>query len=102
MRLKGVVFFFVLFAGSLVSQAAEGAEKKMIAGLVQPLAYDENERLVGVAIETPDGPYAVVTDRKGKELHRHLDKWVEAIGLIVEDKDGNRAIKVKRYWIINN
>ncbi len=91
----------VLFTACLVSQATQGAEKKTIAGLVQPLAYGENEKLIGVAIETSDGPYAVVADRKGKELHRHLDKWVEATGLIVEDKDGNRAIKVRRYQILN-
>jgi hypothetical protein len=31
------------------------------------MAYDENERLIGMAIETSDGPYAVVTDRKGRD-----------------------------------
>ena len=101
MRLKGIFFLFVLLTASSVSLSTQGAEKKMVTGLVQPLAYDENEKLIGVAVETSDGPYAVVTDRKGTELHKHVGKWVLAVGLIVENKDGNRAIKVKKYHILN-
>jgi len=70
----------------------------IIAGIVIPVDWDKEQRIVGVAIATADEKeYRVKKTRKGKELFGHLQAYIEATGRLSENKNGDAVLTIKRY-----
>jgi acylphosphatase len=95
--LSGIFSLLISFA---LGQQAFAAEKITITGTVQPVAFDENNKVTAVCIETKDGPYTVINNARGKKLHRRVGKDIKVTGIAGKDKDGNTAIVVKKYEIV--
>jgi hypothetical protein len=72
-------------------------KERTITGIVIEGEWDDNDNVIGVAIETEDDEeYLVEPNEKGKELLAFIDYKVEATGT-VRQRDGDMIINVKRY-----
>ena len=91
----------VLLLLFIVSTPVFPAVAVTIRGQVRALSLDENERLISVAIESPDGPFAVIPDAKGRKLYKLLGKEIKVKGVIGEDKFGRRAIRIRTFELID-
>lgn len=78
-----------------------GSKKEItitISGLVLPVAWDKNDRVTGVVLETKDEKsYIVDQNKKGKELIGLMHQEVEVKGAVRENELGGLLIKVKNY-----
>ncbi|MBN2809957.1 MAG: hypothetical protein JXR80_10740 [Deltaproteobacteria bacterium] len=78
------------------------AEKNLITTTGTVIAlFDDNDKVVGVSIESADGAfYDVSNEGKGKELMALVEKRVEATGFLVEDKDGVEMLTIQSYKVL--
>ncbi len=96
------VAFFILVCAFLTTAAGVSAGSTVtITGTVYGNEWDDQERPTAVVIETADGEeYRVSAEGKGKELLKLDDKNVKATGVVVEDSEGQKTIKVTAYEIV--
>jgi hypothetical protein len=95
--LAGIFAMFILF----VLWAPEfTAGKITITGTVHPKAFDANDNISAVSIETKDGPYTVTKNAIGKRMLKLVGKNISITGIVGEDSMGNTTITVKTYEII--
>lgn len=77
-------------------------KKRTICGTIFPVAWDKNDNVVGIVIDTPDQDgYLIDQNKKGKELLAYIRREVKISGTMTrEDKDGDLIFKVKEYSLI--
>lgn len=72
-----------------------------ISGIVIPVEWDDDDDVIGVAIQTSDEEeYRVDGNKKGRELLDLIEQEVEVSGMIREDEYDNFIIKVNEYSLI--
>lgn len=118
MKGRLLILITMLAAFALFSFTAAGLAQKpkesTIQGVVTPVDWDDEDNVTRVAIlvETEvDGDddeatyvtdeYLVENDAKGRELFAHLDKNVQVVGVVTEDEDGNKFIKVSSFKVLD-
>ena len=76
--------------------------KRTIRGTIFPVAWDKNDNVVGIVIDTPDQDgYLIDQNRKGKELLAYIRREVKISGTMMrEDEGGDLIFKVKEYSLI--
>jgi len=71
-----------------------------ITGIIIPNNWDENGRVVQIAIYTnKEDVYLVEHNRQEKELLNHINKRVAVKGKIGEGNDGNKLMVVNNYSV---
>lgn len=76
-------------------------KERTISGIIIPGEWDENGKVIGIAIETTDEEkYLVYKNNKGKELVEFTQYKVEATGTVRADEHSDSVIKVNRYNLI--
>jgi len=76
-------------------------KERTISGIIIPGEWDENGKVIGLAIETTDEEkYLVYKNNKGKELLEFIQYKVEATGTARADEHGEMTIKVDRYNLL--
>ena len=71
-----------------------------VIGIIIPNNWDENGRVVQVAIYTnTEDVYLVGHNRQEKELLNHLKKRVAVKGKIVEENEGKKLIVVNNFSV---
>lgn len=76
-------------------------KERTISGIIIPGEWDENGKVIGIAIETTDEEkYLVYQNNKGEELFEFIQYKVEATGTVRADEHGDSVIKVDRYNLI--
>ncbi len=98
--LSALVFVLLIMFVISVTAFTAYAEKITIVGTVIAIAFDDNDKVVAVTIDTAEGYYDVSDNSIGKELLELLDKNITATGIVGEDKDGNRIITIETYKIL--
>ena len=72
-------------------------------GVVTPAKWDENDKIVGVSIQTLDEKeYIIELNKIGKELITFIHKRVEAMGSLRKRLDGKQVMKIKSYRMIDD
>jgi len=72
-------------------------------GVVTPAKWDENDKIVGVSIQTLDEKeYIVKPDKIGKELITFIHNRVEATGSVRKRLDGKQVMKITCYRMIDS
>ena len=73
-------------------------KERTISGIIIPGEWDENGKVIGLAIETTDEEkYLVYKNNKGKELLEFIHYKVEATGTVRADEHDDSIIKVNRH-----
>ena len=76
------------------------AHKTDVIGIIIPNNWDENGRVVQIAIYTDtEEVYLVEYNRQEKELLNHIKKRVAVKGKIVEGNEGNKLLIVNNYSV---
>jgi hypothetical protein len=72
--------------------------KKAVEGLVLPNKWDENGKIIGIAIHTDkEEIYLVARNRMESELLSYLNLKVEIQGKMMERLDGSKIIHVSSF-----
>ena len=72
--------------------------RNAIEGIVIPNKWDENGRIIGIAIHTSkEEIYLVAHNRVENELVNHLNRRVGIQGKIMERLDGSKLIQVNNF-----
>ncbi len=86
--------------GGVIVSKDRGIEDT-ISGIVIPVEWDDDDDVIGVAIQTSDEEeYRVDGNKKGRELLDLIEQEVEVSGMIREDEYDNFIIKVNEYSLI--
>lgn len=92
------VFAILTLLGAVPLFAA--TEEVEITGTVWASAWDANDNVTAVVIETDEGEaIAVSNSGKGVELLKLDEKKVMVTGSIATDEEGNKTIRVTKYII---
>ena len=76
----------------------KAVRKNDIEGLIIPYKWDENGKIIGIAIHTnKEDVYLVAHNRMESELLSHLHSKVGVKGKIKECLDGNKLIHVSSF-----
>ena len=71
-----------------------------VIGIIIPNNWDENGRVIQIAIYTnTEEVYLVEHNRQEKELLNHIKKRVAVKGKIVEGNEGNKLLIVNNYSV---
>ncbi len=82
----------------LLKKEAKKIKKPIVAGIVIPDKWDNDGKVIRVAIHTYDEKsYLVEHNRKGRELLSLIHKKVEAAGKIRERLDGKTIISIQNF-----
>ena len=74
------------------------AREQTITGIIVPAEWDDDDNVIGVAIETEDyEEYFVDQNEKGRELLAFIDYEVEVTGTVTRRRDGDMTINVRSY-----
>ena len=73
-----------------------------IVGYVVPSEWDNDDNVVSISISTDDDDYVVEVNKLGEELFDFLDEDVEVTGIVREDKDGTKRIRVISYEVLED
>ena len=73
-----------------------------IAGYIIASDWDENDNIVEISLQAEIDDYFIVQNRFGKELIEQVDKKVEIRGVVTEDRDGTKWLKVSKYEILSD
>ena len=76
--------------------------EETIVGYIIPSEWDNEDNVISISISTDDDDYLVELNKQGEELFDFLDEDVEATGIIREDKDGTKRIRVTSYEVIED
>jgi hypothetical protein len=81
---------------------SEPPKEETIVGYVVPNEWDNEDNVVAISISTDDDDYVVELNKLGEELFDFLDEDVEVTGLIRDDKDGTKRIRVTSYEVLED
>ncbi|MBU2499392.1 MAG: hypothetical protein KKE57_10860 [Proteobacteria bacterium] len=76
--------------------------EETIVGYVIPKEWDNEDNVISISVSTNDDDYLVELNKLGEELFDFLDEDVEITGIVREDKDGTKRIKVTSYEVIED
>lgn len=76
--------------------------EETIIGYVIPNEWDNEDNVISIRVSTDDDDYLVELNKLGEELFDFLDEDVEITGIVREDKDGTKRIKVISYEVIED
>ena len=74
--------------------------EETIVGYVLPAEWDNEDNVISISISTEDDDYVVELNKLGEELFDFLDEDVEVTGVIREDRDGTKRIRVTNYEVL--
>jgi hypothetical protein len=77
-------------------------KEETIVGYVVPSEWDNEDNVVAIGISTEDDEYVVELNKLGEELFDFLDEDVEVTGLVRDDKDGTKRIRVTSYEVLED
>jgi hypothetical protein len=77
-------------------------KEETVVGYVVPSEWDSDDNVVAISICTDDDDYVVELNKLGEELFDFLDEDVEVIGIVREDKDGTKRIRVTSYEVLED
>lgn len=77
-------------------------KEETIVGYVVPNEWDNEDNVVAISISTEDDEYVVELNKLGEELFDFLDEDVEVTGVIRDDKDGTKRIRVTGYEVLED
>ena len=78
-------------------------KERTIHGIIIPGEWDENGKIIGIAIETTDEEkYVIYQNNRVKELFEfiHHNHKVEVTGTVTANAHGDMTIKINRYNLI--
>ena len=76
-------------------------KERTIHGIIIPGEWDENGKIIGIAIETTDEEkYVIYQNNRVKELFEFIHHKVEATGTVTANAHGDMTIKINRYNLI--
>jgi len=78
------------------------AKEETIVGYVVPSEWDSDDNVVSIAISTEEDDYLVEMNKLGEELFDFLDEDVEVTGLVREDRDGTKRIRITSYEVLED
>ncbi len=81
---------------------SEPPKEETIVGYVVPNEWDNEDNVVAISISTDDDDYVVEVNKLGEELFDFLDEDVEVVGIIRDDKDGTKRIRVTSYEVLED
>ena len=76
--------------------------KKVITGYVTAIDWDMNDTVSAISIEADGEEYIVEDEGLVEELLDFLDEEVEVTGIITEDGDGTKHIRITDYERLEN
>jgi uncharacterized membrane protein YcgQ (UPF0703/DUF1980 family) len=77
-------------------------KEETVFGYVVPSEWDSDDNVVAISITTDDDDYVVELNKLGEELFDFLDEDVEVTGIVREDKDGTKRIRVTSYEVLED
>ena len=80
----------------------EPPKEETIVGFVVPSEWDNDDNVVAITIATDDDDYVVELNKMGEELFDFLDEDVEVTGIVREDKDGTKRVRVTSYEVLED
>jgi len=78
------------------------AKEETIVGYVVPSEWDNDDNVVSIAISTEEDDYLVEMNKLSEELFDFLDEDVEVTGLVREDRDGTKRIRITSYEVLED
>jgi len=84
------------------NKKSEPPKEETIVGYVVPNEWDNEDNVVAISISTDDDDYVVELNKLGEELFDFLDEDVEVTGIIRDDKDGTKRIRVTGYEVLED
>jgi len=81
---------------------SEPPKEETIVGYVVPNEWDNEDNVVSISISTDDDDYVIELNKLGEELFDFLDEDVEVTGIIRDDKDGTKRIRVTSYEVLED
>jgi uncharacterized membrane protein YcgQ (UPF0703/DUF1980 family) len=78
------------------------AKEETIVGYVVPSEWDNEDNVVAISISTEDDDYLVEMNKLGEELFDFLDEDVEVTGLVRDDRDGTKRIRITSYEVLED
>ena len=84
------------------TKKSEPPKEETIVGYVVPNEWDNEDNVVAISISTDDDDYVVELNKLGEELFDFLDEDVEVTGIIRDDKDGTKRIRVTSYEVLED
>jgi len=78
------------------------AKEETIVGYVVPSEWDNEDNVVAISISTEDDDYLVEVNKLGEELFDFLDEDVEVTGLVRDDRDGTKRIRITSYEVLED
>jgi uncharacterized membrane protein YcgQ (UPF0703/DUF1980 family) len=78
------------------------AKEETIVGYVVPSEWDNEDNVVAISISTEEDDYLVEMNKLGEELFDFLDEDVEVTGLVREDRDGTKRIRITSYEVLED
>ncbi len=86
---------------SIMATGLLAGETVTITGTVYEDQWDENDNPIAVVIDANDGEeYKISSEGKGRELLKLDNQELKATGVVVEDGEGQKTIKVTEYEIV--
>jgi len=76
--------------------------EETIVGYVVPSEWDSDDNVVSIAISTEEDDYLVEMNKLGEELFDFLDEDVEVTGVVREDRDGTKRIRITSYEVLED
>jgi hypothetical protein len=77
-------------------------KEETIVGYVVPSEWDNEDNVVAISITTDDDDYLVEMNKLGEELFDFLDEDVEVTGIVREDRDGTKRIRITSYEVLED
>jgi hypothetical protein len=79
----------------------EFSQKTIITGIIMPYNWDENGRIIEIALYTNNEEvYPLEHNSLTRELMNLVHQRVEIKGKLSEHPDGNKSIAVNNYFIL--
>jgi uncharacterized membrane protein YcgQ (UPF0703/DUF1980 family) len=77
-------------------------KEETIVGYIVPNEWDNEDNVIAISISTDDDDYLVEMNKLGEELFDFLDEDVEVTGMVREDRDGTKRIRVTSYEVLED
>src|SRR4030065_2313528 len=88
--------------GGMKKKQAVTEREETIVGYVIPSEWDNEDNVISISISTDDEDYLVDLNKLGEELFDFLDEDVEVTGIVRDDKDGTKRIRVTSYEVLED
>ena len=88
--------------GFMEVESDRTGELVIVIGIVEVAERDKEDNITAVAIRNLDGElFFVENDRRGRDLLDLSEVLVEIVAILGKEKNGGRAIRAKRFSILD-